>query len=307
MVQRLPLPGEVIPVTQSIRKFVAKLRRPVKGGPAAGAGKRKPQGRGGAQELSPESLRDVTGQTVYGDRPLRFRSLTLAEADIPVLEDPSSIEGAFKIRVARHTGAHRDAGALVERQYAGRGYTVPNRGAKPNPQLATFLAYDEGMIVGTVSVRLDSKQGLGADELYAKEIDILRSMGNRVCEFTRLAVDRTAASKPVLAGLFHTAYLYASVIRGYTHAVIEVNPRHVAYYGNALGFAAIGPQRMNTRVNAPAVLLYAPFAGIAQSLALHAGRKTHGAGASKSLFVYGFPPQEEAGVLKRLRELVAAG
>lgn len=290
----------------SIRKFVAKLRRPVEGGPAAGTGKRKAHGRGGAPDLGPDSLRDITGQTVYGDRPLRFRSLTLAEADIPVLEDPSSIEGAFKIRVARHTGAHRDAGALVDRQYAGRGYTVPN-GAKPDPHVATFLAYDEGMIVGTVTVRLDSNQGLGADELYAKEIDVLRSMGNRMCEFTRLAVDRTAASKPVLAGLFHTAYLYASVIRGYTHAVIEVNPRHVSYYANALGFAAIGPQRMNTRVNAPAVLLYAPFASIAQGLALHAGRKAHGPGASRSLFVYGFPPQEEAGVLKRLRELVSAG
>jgi hypothetical protein len=192
----------------SLRKIVQKLRRPEKPGMAAKGAREKARGRGGSPPLGPDSLRDVTGQTVYGDRPLRFRSLTLTEADLPVLDDPAGIEGAFKIRVARHTGAHRDAGSLVERQYAGRGYTVPS-GHKRDPNLATFLAYDEGQIVGTVTVRLDSEERLGADELYADEIDGLREMGHRICEFTRLAVDRTAASKPVLAGLFHTAYLYA--------------------------------------------------------------------------------------------------
>lgn len=294
---------------ESLRKIVRKIRRTDKGGLPAGASKRargrSVPSRTDSPALGPKSLGDVTGQTVYGDRPLRFRSLTLTEADFPVLDDPSAIEGAFKIRVARHTGAHRDAGSLVERQYAGRGYKVPN-GSKPNPHLATFLAYDEGMIVGTVTVRLDSEHGLAADELYAKEVDALRALGYRMCEFTRLAVDKTAASKPVLAGLFHTAYLYASVIRRHTHALIEVNPRHVSYYGTALGFAPIGPQRMNMRVNAPAVLLLAPFATIAKGLAQHAGKKQHGPRSSRSLFVYGFPPQEEAGVLKRLRELVAA-
>lgn len=288
---------------ESFRKIVQKLRRPDKTGLLAPTTQGRKRGRGGSPDAGPDSFRDITGQTVYGDLPLRFRSLTLTEVDLPVLDDPATIEGAFKIRVARHTGAHRDAGALVERQYAGRGYTVP-KGNKRNPRLATFLAYDEGQIVGTVTVRLDSGERLNADELYPNEIDSLRSMGHRICEFTRLAVDRTAASKPVLAGLFHTAYLYASVIRGYTHAVIEVNPRHVAYYGTALGFTPMGPKRMNTRVNAPAVLLYAPFTTIAEGLALHAGRKIPGPGNRRSLFVYGFPPQEEAGVLKRLRDLV---
>lgn len=43
---------------------------------------------------------EVTGQTVFNDRPLRFRSLTVTEADFPALENPLAIEGAFKIRVA---------------------------------------------------------------------------------------------------------------------------------------------------------------------------------------------------------------
>ena len=246
---------------------------------------------------------DVTGQTVFDDRPLRFRSLTLTEADVPALEDASTIEGAFKIRVAKRTGARRDAWSLVERRYTGRGYTIPGRRAKTN--VFTFIAYDEGQIVGTVGLGVDTGKGLSADQLYKPEIDALRAKGWRVCEFTRLAVDRTAASKPVLAGLFQTAYLYAAVICGYTHAVIEVNPRHVVFYGTALKFEPTGPERINRRVNAPAVLLCASFAAIADGLAKYAG-KPPAPGTRRTLFHYGFPPKEEQGVLKRLRELVAA-
>jgi hypothetical protein len=180
-----------------------------------------------------------------------------------------------------------------------------SRTAPDQAHLSTFIAYDEGQLVGTVSVRLNSDSGLSADELYRDELNALRSAGYKLCEFTRLAVDKKAASKPVLAGLFHTTYLYASVIRGCTHAVIEVNPRHVGFYGRALRFDPIGEERLNTRVNAPAVLLCAPFATIAEGIAKYAG-KPEAPGAGRSLFVYGFPPQDEPGVLRRLRELVAA-
>ena len=246
---------------------------------------------------------DITGQTVFDDRPLRFKNLTLTEANTSPLDDSAEIHGAFKIRVAKHIGARREAITLVQRRYNKRGYQTP--GPKRDPYLSTFVAYDEGQIVGTVGVRLDAGKGLSADDLYRQEIDILRASGSLMCEFTRLAVDSSAASKPVLAGLFHTAYLYASVINGCTHAVIEVNPRHVAYYERALNFEPIGPERMNARVQAPAVLLCVPFATIAEGLAKFAG-KMAAHGARRSLFLYGFPPNEEVGVLKRLRELVAS-
>ena len=144
---------------------------------------------------------------------------------------------------------------------------------------------------------------MAADQLYRSEVVALREQGNRLCEFTRLAVDKRAASKPVLAGLFHTAYLYASVIRGATHAVIEVNPRHVLFYRRALSFEVLGTERMSPRVNAPAVLLCVPFATIAEGLANYAGRPDD-PGAARSLFPYGFAADEEEGVLRRLRDLV---
>ena len=284
---------------EAIRKVVRKLRRE-KAGAAPAPAKRKHQRRDPSVSRS-KTRAYITGQTVFDDRPLRFRSLTLIEADYPSLMRSQTIEGAFKIRVAKRAHAHRDAFDLVEKKYTGRGYAVPV--GKRRPRVLTFIAYDEGQIVGTVGVGMDSDKGLSADELYRTDIDRLRAAGYRVCEFTRLAVDRTAATKRVLAGLFHTAYLYASKLCGYTHAVIEVNPRHVAFYGKELGFNPIGLERLNMRVKAPAVLLCASFRSIAEGLATHAG-KHPAPGTKRVLFYYGFPPEEERGVLKRLVGLV---
>jgi hypothetical protein len=108
-------------------------------------------------------------------------------------------------------------------------------------------------------------------------------------------------SKPVLAGLFHTAYLFAARLRDCSFAVIEVNPRHVAFYRHALRFEPIGPERMNRRVDAPAILLCVSFDAIAEGLAKFA-TKTPPI-ASRNLFVHGFTQDEEVGVLDRLRIL----
>ena len=68
---------------------------------------------------------DVTGQTIFDDRPLRFKTLTTAEPNLGALEHPTTIDGAFKIRLAEYAGGRREAGVLVERRYSGRGYQTP--------------------------------------------------------------------------------------------------------------------------------------------------------------------------------------
>jgi hypothetical protein len=238
--------------------------------------------------------------TVFDDVALRLRRLSVDELYDMSATDPGAQPGAFKIRLARTRHGEDVAGSLVQHRYVARGLdgpTVPST----DPHLSTFCAYDEGKLVGTVGIRLDSERGLAADDLYRDEIDFFRARGQKLCEFTRLAVDARSVSKPVLAGLFHTAYLYAAKLRGHDLAVIEVNPRHVAYYRKALGFKLIGPERLNRRVNAPAVLLAVPFRTVAEGLATYAGRPEV-EGANRSLFVYGFSSGEEHGILRRLRE-----
>jgi hypothetical protein len=282
-------------VKTTIKRIVDRLRR----GGARLHRRVAPSGTSRARDPRSGAAADATGSTIYDDRALRFRAHTVSGVD-PRLLDAGGLEEAFKIRLAKLPGATREAGVLVERRYTGRGYRVPAE--HRDASLLTFIAYDEGRIVGTVGVRVDSPRGLSASELYPDEIDALRLAGHRVCEFTRLAVDTTIAGKPVLASLFHTAYLYAAILCGCTHAVIEVNPRHASYYKRALRFDAIGPERMNRRVMAPAVLLCASFANIADGIARFAGRRDT-RGARNSLFAHAFSRDEAQGVLQRLRAL----
>lgn len=284
---------------ESFRKLVDRLR-------LRGTG--APHSRG--PSLSHSSLPFVTdggefksGETVFDDRALRFRSLTVADGGETGLEEPNAAHAAFKIRVAKREGFQQAAGTLIERRYADRGYQTPARRVS-DPNLYTFVAYDEGHLVGTVGIRLDSDVGLSADQLYADELKELRASKCRLCEFTRLAVDFQTVSKPVLAGLFHTAYMFAYELRGHDHAVIEVNPRHAPFYRRALLFEQIGAERMNQKVQAPAVLLCLPFDRVPPQLEKFGGRPDL-AKTTRVMYPYFFGASEAAGIRNRMRELEA--
>lgn len=252
---------------------------------------------------TPRELADDSRLVVFDGASFDLSELATERLDNNEEGDMVPARNVFKVRLARSRALY-DAGALVQRRYAYRGYDTPNTAGEGDPQLITFVAYSQGVVVGTVSIRLDMPgiRGLAAETLYPDEIAKIRDAGGRICEFTRLAVDTEASSKPILAALFHTAYLFASKVRGYDCAVIEVNPRHVIFYRRALKFDVIGTERLNRRVNAPAVLLCVSFDAIQQGLERYAGHldlatKTH------TLFPYGFPPEEESGVLRRLQSL----
>ena len=229
---------------------------------------------------------------------LRLKSLSLDHHDARTL-DPGLEVGMFKIRLAAEKGTRREADSFVAKRYASRGYRISPVLAASN--VNTFAAYDGGRLAGTVSLCLDSKEGLNADLIYRNEIDSLRVVGYRVCEFTRLAVGTSPRSQPVLGGLFHTAYLFA-LNRGFDYVVIEVNPRHVGYYKHSLGFSVIGEERRNPRVNAPAVLMGISLQTIADNIRRRAGKQGR-APRARSPYAYAFSRAEEMGVLGRLKSL----
>jgi hypothetical protein len=240
---------------------------------------------------------DEDEYTLFEGATLRLHDLSVGRLE-DLAGDPALLPDAFRIRIARSRESRDQAASLVKRRYYSRGYQVSNRKAL-DPYLFTFVAYNSGDLVGTVSLRLDSHRGLSADELYKHEIDGLRRPESRLCEFTRLAIDVNAASKTVLASLFHTAYLFAYRVRRYDCAVIEVNPRHVVFYERALGFKIIGPERLSPRVNAPAVLLCVGFDKVADEVVKYAGRPEL-AKSTRLLFPYGFSAKDEEGILGRL-------
>ena len=185
----------------------------------------------------------------------------------------------YQIGVANTRGQLNEVHSLLHRMYSWRGYmTSVEEEARAITERITLKASIGEHVMGTLSVELDCANGLPADELYRDESNVFRRPGNRLCEFTRLAVDigPRVDSKDFLARLIHVAFVYAHLTQHATDMLIEVNPRHVAFYRRCLGFTQVGPERICSRVDAPAVLMHIDLHHMATQIRVHGGGHRHG-------------------------------
>jgi hypothetical protein len=83
-----------------------------------------------------------------------------------------------------------------------------------------------------------------------------------------------------------------------TDAFIEVNPRHVPFYRRMMGFTDVGEERFCDRVAAPARLLHLPMSLMDEFVTKFGGRPDS---SDRSLYSYFFSPEEQAGIVNRLR------
>jgi hypothetical protein len=215
----------------------------------------------------------------------------MASHDAPdyVLERDS-----YRVRRAGSPGQRKKAGMLVNQMYSWRGYqteTVPSIARHPN---SIMLEASSGQhLFGTLTLGLDSEQGLLADTLYQEEINTLRTMGRKPCEMSKLAVDpqhgskEDIGSKEVGASLIYLGYIYAHVIHKATDLLAEVNPRHAGFYKRWVGFRQIGGMRTCPRVNAPAVLLHIELSYMQEQISRHGGSRDT---KERSLYPY-FSPE----------------
>lgn len=230
--------------------------------------------------------------------PYRLKDLCIDQSQVGGIEEGRNSTQEFKVRLAYNEDRRKSASLLIAKMYSWRGYESDALNQDPNR--ITLVAHQEDKIAGTVTLGLDSPKGLVVDELYKAEVDKLRAQGRKIAELTKLAVDESAASKAVLAALFHIAFIYAFHIHKYTDFVIEVNPRHVLFYKRMLGFDLIGEEKMCPRVEAPAVLLHLDFDYIDRQISLLGGTLPPPPG-EKSLYPYGFSKEDELGIARRLQ------
>lgn len=235
----------------------------------------------------------------------RFKSLgtngvelTLAHNDGQVKECVLSRSG-YRVRLADSPGQRSRASILINSMYSWRGYATEGLDlTHHNPNRITLEASSGQELFGTLTLGLDSDDGLLAEELYPDEIKELRSQNRRLCEMTKLAFDPLYSSKESLAALFHLAYIYAHNIFKATDVLIEVNPRHVTFYQRRLGFEQIGDApRICPRVGAPAVLLRGKLAFGAKQISRLAGKREIN---DKSLYPYFFSESEVTGLTQRI-------
>lgn len=230
--------------------------------------------------------------------PYRLKDLcldqSLAQADDTTRVDRQE----FKVRLATTQERRQSASLLIEKMYNWRGYDAAALGQDPNK--ITLVAYQDDRVVGTMTLGLDRPGGMVVDELYKHEADRLRKEGRRICDITRLAVDRDIKSKSVLAALFHMTFIYGHNIHNATDILIEVNPRHVLFYQRMLGFEVFGEEKLCPRVNAPAVLLRLDLAYADAQIIKYGGTAATGVAGSKSIYPYFFTRQDELGITQRL-------
>jgi len=218
---------------------------------------------------------------------------------IDLLPDGPAGPRRFKIKSADSLERRSRVNSLLKDRYGWRGYQQPALPTDPGVHRFTLTAVEDEVVIGTITVSFDGAQRLGADDAFGAELAAMRAQGCRICEFTKLAIDPVSGTKRVLATLFHVAYIVAHRIRGFDMLVMEVNPRHVRYYERMLGVRVLADERINTSVNAPAVLLGAEFSYIKSQIGEFAGQADAASG-ERSLYPFALTLREEAAVISRM-------
>ena len=228
-------------------------------------------------------------------------------AKLPSNWQTSGPLNSFGIHLANTEAGRESAATLDNKMYSWRGYG-DQHALEAHPHHVTLAAAEPEQMLGTVTLRTDSAEGMLADATFKEVIDVYRRAGAKVCEVTKLAIDPLAHPKLALASLFHIVYLYARKVYDCTDVFIEVNPRHKRFYEQMLGFEAAADVRNNERVNAPAHLLRISLEYMGAEI-----RKMGGTGvatgqeARRSLYPYFFCSSAEPGIMSKLASLASLG
>lgn len=240
----------------------------------------------------PRQVRDIPGP---GSRPApcieRRRSGRIALND-PYLHHIEIADGDPHLQSA--------VSQLVRTMYSARGLQVSHEAtASPGatPRTTTLVARADEKVLGTVTVGADASCGLLADQRYRLEVDRIRKHSKGLCEFTRLAIDPLSGSPRILANMFNVAFVLARHLHRANDLVMEVNPRHVAYYRRMLGCEVAGAETICPRVGAPAVLLHLSLDHVQDEInRYHAGTLKQ----IRSLYRLSFPPPEQPQLMAAL-------
>lgn len=242
-------------------------------------------------------IANVSGNAVSGSAPDHassdsLRSLIMDQPQRAVRSDVELGAGGLSIRTAGSVGQRNSASILLNKRYAWRGYQTSGLPDAQSSDTLTLVASEQDVTVGTMTLGFDGSQGILCDDMFLDKTDQVRNEGREVCEITKLAMDSTKRSKEVLASLYHVALIMARRIRGADTLLIEVNPRHVSYYQRMLGFKIMSEERINRRVNAPAVLLSLDLEWSHEQMLKFGGDKS-AAATERSLYPYCFSREEE--------------
>ena len=137
---------------------------------------------------------------------------------------------------------------LVHDAYVRAGYILPVHGGvrgrvwNNSANTVTFMAEQDGVVVGVISIVRDSTEcGLPSDRVFGAEIDGLRADG-LVSEVTNLAILPDVRS-PRLPLVLAEACREQAIEWGCRYAFVAISPGHARFFKRAFGFVECGEQR----------------------------------------------------------------
>lgn len=220
------------------------------------------------------------------------------------ISKPEIASDLYTVSIANSKNTRQMAYQLAYEVYLAKGY-IPKNSCKMLISNSDFIAdtctiniNDGTEIVASVTLNFQGKTNLPCQELYSEEIAPLINQNAKLVEITRLVIKEDHRhSNYLLAQLFQATFIYAYQIKNVSELVIEVNPRHVAFYQRLLGFSVLGGEKECERVNnAPAFLLHLDLNDVNKTLQNH--YQNNLAEANKFKFFKFALPLEKANTLK---------
>jgi len=150
------------------------------------------------------------------------------------------------------------AAGYMKRRPSGRLISYPALDA--SPMTTILLAVDNGAVVGTHSIVMDSELGLPTDETFPLETGAIRLEKRRLVSFFRLATDparETHRTSALLLDLLRCAFVVSIYRYSFDTMLCGFNPKHAAAYERLAGGRMLTPARRlnNGDIDAGAVLM----------------------------------------------------
>lgn len=176
-------------------------------------------------------------------------------------------------------------------------YRIPRQGA---PNALDFAIEFDDVAVSSATIVFDHPDiGLLAEKLFPDAVAALRSQyGYNLCELTAFSLSKARRSRRVIAGLMHLIFLYARQSRQMQGMLALTRTHHVGIYEKLFGFCKLAE-------NNNVVLVFIPF-DVMRTRIRQFGGNPDIEQESAGLYKYFFQAKDEAGLLFRLLEHLAA-
>jgi len=163
----------------------------------------------------------------------------------------------YQVRIARTVAEYQDAFRLLHVAYvyegieSVRGVDMRITPQHVLPESTVFVAYEGDLLVGTMTVTLDSPAGLPVEQDYPKAIAALRQQGASLVEFGSLAVVKRCWRTGVTTLINMVSHWFSHEVLRATHCVIGIHPKAAPFYRAVYAFEPLGPARPHAELAAP--------------------------------------------------------